>query len=301
MLGEALALGSALTWSTGIILFKRSESIRPLGLNLFKNVVGIALLGVTLLVMGEGFNRERPASDWLRLVVSGILGIGIADTLVFMALRRLGPALLAIVDCVYAPTIVLVSVLFLGERVGLRFALGAALVVGGVLLATLERARPAPVVVPAADLPAARKERLTGILLGLSGIMSMALGVALSKPPLQRGSLPEVTVVRLMAGVAAQLVWIAVLPGEREALRAFVPGPAWRTLVPAAVLSAYVAMLMWLGGFKWADASVAAVLNQMSTVFTIVLARVVLGEPLTRQRAVGGVVAIAGALVVLVG
>src|SRR5262245_9762522 len=113
MLGESLALGAALVWSTSIILFKRSEAIRPLGMNLFKNVVGIALLGVTLLAMGRGLDTQRPAGDWIRLAVSGVLGIAVADTLVLTALRRLGPALLAIVDCVYAPTIVLVSVIFL--------------------------------------------------------------------------------------------------------------------------------------------------------------------------------------------
>jgi drug/metabolite transporter (DMT)-like permease len=297
MLGESLALGAALVWSTSIILFKRSEAIRPLGMNLFKNVVGTALLGLTLLVMGRGLDMERPAGEWLRLAASGVLGIAIADTLIFMALRRLGPALLAIVDCVYAPTIVLVSVLFLGERIGLRFALGAALVVGGVLLATVEKARPGA---PGSAPVPAEGSRLTGVLLGLTGIGSMALGVALAKPPLQRGSLPEVTMVRLVAATAVQLAWVAIVPSERSVLRVFAPSPAWRTLIPAAVLASYVSLLLWLGGFKWADASVAAVLNQMSSVFTIALARIVLGEPVTRRRALGGAVAVGGALVVLV-
>ena len=109
----------------------------------------------------------------------------------------------------------------------------------------------------------------------------------------------DVTLVRLVAGVSSQLVWIALVPSERSAFAAFRPSAAWRTLVPASVLSAYVSMLLWLGGFKWASASTAAVLNQMSTVFTIVLARLVLGEPLTRRRALGGLMAVSGAVIVL--
>lgn len=297
MLGETLALGAAVVWSTSLILFRRSESIRPLGQNLFKNLVGIALLGATLMAMGGGFDRARPAEDWARLVASGVLGIGIADTFTFTALRRLGPALLAIVDCVYAPTIVIVSVLFLGEPVGLRFAIGATLVVGGVLVATLEQRKASRAIVEA---EAGLEGRLGGVVYGLLGILAMAIGVVLARPPLQKGSLPEVTLVRLFAGVAAQLVWLALVPRERASLRALAPSRAWRTLVPAAVLSAYVSLLLWLGGFKWANASVAAVLNQMSSVFTIILARVVLGEPVTPRRALGGAIAIAGALVVLV-
>ena len=54
MLGEALALGAALTWVISVILFKRSEEISPLGLNLFKNVLTVLLLVITLCVLGEG-------------------------------------------------------------------------------------------------------------------------------------------------------------------------------------------------------------------------------------------------------
>jgi drug/metabolite transporter (DMT)-like permease len=292
MLGESMALGAALSWSVSLILFRRSEAITPLGLNLFKNVLATALLGVTLLALGQGIPADRPAADWLKLCVSGVLGIGIADTLIFMALRRLGPGRLAIVDCIYSPVIVLFSVLFLDEHVGPAFLLGAGFVVGGVLLGTA----------PAGREPLPASERATiagGVALGLSGIVAMALGVMLAKRPLERSGLVEVTLVRLVAGIASQLVWIALVPAERTALAVFRPSAAWRTLVPAAVLSAYVSMLLWLGGFKWANASAAAVLNQMSTVFTIVLARIVLGEPLTRRRALGGIVAICGAVIVL--
>jgi drug/metabolite transporter (DMT)-like permease len=292
MLGEALALGAALAWSVAVILFRRSEAITPLGMNLFKNSVAVVLLALTLPVLGQGIAWQRPSEDWWKLCVSGVLGIGIADTLIFMALRRLGPGRLAIVDCVYAPVIVLASVVFLGERVGPAFLIGAVLVVGGVLLGatTATRARR-----PKAD----RTPIVVGVVLGVSGIVAMALGVVLAKRPLERSNLVEVTLVRLVAGIASQLVWIALVPAERSAFAAFRPGRIWRTLVPAAVLSAYVSMLLWLGGFKWANASTAAVLNQMSTVFTIVLARLVLGEPLTRRRALGGLMAISGAIIVL--
>ena len=52
--------------------------------------------------------------------------------------------------------------------------------------------------------------------------------------------------------------------------------------------------------FKWADASVAAVLNQMATVFTPLLAWLVLREPLTRRRVLGIGVALIGVVAILV-
>ena len=56
MLGEACALGAALCWSVSLILFKSSDEVSPLAMNLFKNVVAIALLTLTLLAEAV---RER--------------------------------------------------------------------------------------------------------------------------------------------------------------------------------------------------------------------------------------------------
>ena len=289
-MGEFLALMAAPTWATSVILFKRSESVSPQGLNLFKNVFAVALLALTLLVLGDRIAWERTTEDWLRIAASGVLGIAIADTLVFSALRRLGAGLLAIVDCCYAPVIVLLSVFVLHEPIGLTFALGAALVVCGVVVATRERL----------TLPDADRESLwKGIALGVVGVVAMGIGVVIVKPVLEGSSLVEVTLLRLVAGVLGQLVWMATVPKERVAFEALRPSPVWRTLVPAAFLGAYVSMLCWLGGFKWANASIAAVLNQLAAVFTIVLARFWLGEPLSRKRALGAAIAVGGAVVVV--
>ncbi|MEQ9319795.1 MAG: DMT family transporter [Polyangiaceae bacterium] len=293
MLGEALALSAALTWSVSVVLFKRSEAISPQGMNLFKNLLSTLLLLATMPLLGIGMQADRATDDWWRLVISGVLGIAIADTLTFMALRRLGAALLAVVDCAYAPVIVGLGVLWLGEPLGPRFGIGAALVVAGVLMASSDAVKRRK------DLKIERRDLIAGIAFGVTGIVAMAVGVILAKPALERGHLVEVTLVRTLSGVAAQTLWIGLVPGQRGALAALKPSPAWRTLVPASFLGSYVAMLFWLGGFKWALASTAAVLNQMSSVSTILLARIVLKEPITPRRAWGGVAAIVGAILVV--
>jgi drug/metabolite transporter (DMT)-like permease len=108
-----------------------------------------------------------------------------------------------------------------------------------------------------------------------------------------------VTGVRLAAGLVGQLVWIGFDARQRVALQAFVPSPAWRTLIPASFLGSYVAMFLWLGGFKWASVSVASVLNQLASVFTLILARIVLKEHVSGRKALGAAVAVAGATWVL--
>ena len=66
-------------------------------------------------------------------------------------------------------------------------------------------------------------------------------------------------------------------------------------------MGTYVAMLMWLAGYKYADASIAAVLNETSAVFVLILAAAFLKERMVLRQWLGSIVAAAGVLVVVAG
>ena len=64
-IGEACAVGSALTWSGGVIIYKRlGEILPPLQLNLLKNVIVLLVLVPTLLLTpGTGWPSLPPIGD----------------------------------------------------------------------------------------------------------------------------------------------------------------------------------------------------------------------------------------------
>lgn len=287
MLGEALSLSCALTWSVSILLFRRSEAVSPQAINLFKNVISALLMAATLVVAGGGIDWSRTDEDWARLIVSGIVGIAVADTVFFTALRLLGPSRLAVVETAYSPLVVLFSVLMLGEPLAPAFLLGGALVLLGVLIVNASPGR-REVVTP------------RGVAVALGAIAMMAFAIVLAKPALERGELIEVTLIRLVAGTLAQLGWIALSPTNHPLLSVLKPSPVWRTLLPASILGGWLSMILWLGGYQLTHASTAAVLNQTTTVFTIGLAWFFLEERLSLRQAAGSALAISGVLVVLI-
>lgn len=297
MIGEAMSLGSAVSWSLAVILFRRhfarGDALSPAAMNLFKNFVAIVLMTGTVLATGGGLGGERSGEAWLRLAVSGVLGIGISDILFFHALRRLGPGRLTVVECLYSPAVALFGVLLLDERPHFGHALGAGLVVAGMLVTTRDERHRAP----APDAPP--ESPVSGALFGVGAMVTVALAIVVAKPAFGSGTLPEVALIRLLAGASAQAVWMAADPRQRSAFRILRPSHRWLDLLPPAILGTWLSMMLWVGGFKYADAATSAVLNQTTTVFTLLLARAVLGEPLTPRRVAGVALGLSGALCVL--
>lgn len=287
--GELAALGAALVWSMAVILFRRSgEQVPPVTLNLFKNTVALLLFVLSIPLVGSTFApASATTADWLILLFSGAVGIAVADTLFFAALNRLGAGRAAIVDCLYSPFIILWAVVLLDEQVGLPHLAAAGLVGVAVWLGTWDPAQRAD--------QAARRNLLWGALSGGLAMFTMAGGIVAAKPVLERSDFWWATTVRLL-GAAPLLVIHGLLPRHRQATReCFRPGGHWRYVLPGSVLGTYVALGLWILGFKYALASTAGVINQTSTFFVLILATLWLKEPLTWRKALAVVVGFSGA------
>lgn len=288
--GSFYSVATAATWAVAVILFKRSgESIDPVALNVLKGTVALGLMIVTFVAMDE-LPTRAPAAEMWTLALSGAIGIGFADTLFFVSLNILGASRHAIIECAYSPAIVLVAFLLLGERLAWVDGVGAVLIVGAMLLVVARRSH--------GDLPASRM--WLGVGTGVLAVVSMGLSIVWVKPLLASYDVLFATMVRLAGGLAALAPVVLFHPASRRrALRAFQPQRAWRYAVPGAIMGNYVSLLLWIAGFKYAPASVAAILNQTSTVFTVLLAAIFLAEPIDRRRAVAVALAVTGSVLVI--
>ncbi len=286
-IGVLCATGAALFWSAAVIMFKRSgEVLSPTALNLFKGLVTLLLLVPTLLLAGTPLFPDRPLHDWMLFSISGVLGISLADNFFFMALKRLGAGLWAVVDCLYLPSIILLSALFLNESIGPKGLTGAALVMAAIVAGSHSGL---PVV-------ESRRDVMAGLFWGALSVALMAGSIVMVKPLLATTSVLWASFVRLLAGVVGLLVITWFHPQRGTILQVLVPSPVWKIALPASIVGNYLAMLAWLAGFKYTLVSVAAILNQLSTIFTFILAAVILKEPVTPARLIAIVLAVAGAL-----
>lgn len=290
-MGELLALLTALIWAVAVILLKRSgESVPPFALNLFRVSVSSALLLPTAALAGQASFSSASLSDILLLVASGAMGVAVSDTLFHASLNRVGAGISAIIDCLYSPLTVLLAFLILNERLSALQIVGMALVLGGVSAAV--RHKP--------PHGAAPHQVAVGVLLGVLAMISLAAAIVIAKPVLDRTPLLWAATVRQVGCLAVMLPVALLSPRRAHILGALRPSAVWLHSLPGAVLGSYLAMMCWIGGLKYTKVGVAAILNQSSTIYILVLAAIFLKEPFTRRKLLASLVALAGIILVTV-
>ena len=292
-IGITASIAAAFFWAVAIILFKKSgDTISPIALNLYKCLVTLLLLIPTLMIFEIEMFPRQPGYTWFLFAVSGIMGITLADTFFFMALTRIGAGMTAVVDCLYLPSVLLLSFVFLDETLGLRGMFGAMLVITAIVIASFRFKNSRPVALPG------RGQLFTGILFGVLAIFLIAGSIVMIKDLLGKTDVLWASFVRTLFGTAGLFIGTSLAKNRKKLIVELLPSRAWLTALPASVIGNYLAMLAWLVGMKYALVSVAAILNQLSTIFIFLLSALFLKEPVTVPRIIATLLAVSGALLV---
>jgi drug/metabolite transporter (DMT)-like permease len=297
--GETCALAAPLAWSIAVILFRVTGRVVPaVVLNLVKSLIAITLFTGTLLWLQVRTPEWIDGSDYALLLVSGAIGVAASDTLFFMCLNRLGAGLQAIVSTAYSPSIIFLSILFLGERLNWMQWLGVALIIVAVLSVVWMRGP---------RLEIGRRTLLLGALFGVLGSVTQAISVVMIKPLLgelaaEAGDDPRIAIGllvwatswRLAGGTAAAIALLPLVPSIKEKLSSLRERRIWPVMISATIVGTFLSLILWMAGFMWAKASVASALNQTATLFTFVLAAIFLREAVTLLRLAGLLLGVGG-------
>jgi drug/metabolite transporter (DMT)-like permease len=294
MLGNTLAILCAVSWSLSVILLKMSGAqIHPLALNLIKNVVGLVFLGLSAWIFEGTLHWPERFSDTKWLLLSGFLGIGLADGLILKAMQHLRASHVAILECLFAPFVIILSVFRLQERPTPLMLIGGALIIGALFCVSHpEEDR---------DKGPGMSQRTQGIILMAIGLFLIAYGIVIVKPLFDTVPLFSLVTIRMLAGVLGSVLFYGFLQDRRVKLVAFLRAPNKSVLFAACFLSSYLSILLWVAGYKYLQATVAALLNQTSTVFTVIFAVIFLKEKFTRAKLIATGLAMSGVALITLG
>jgi drug/metabolite transporter (DMT)-like permease len=286
--GELAALSAAAFWAIASSIYARlGQQITPLLLNLYKGLVAIALLLLTLMLRGVSIWDISPLT-FLWLSLSGIIGIGLGDTAFFNALNTLGPRRALLLETLAPPLSATLAFIFLGEQLNIRTWMGIFLTILGVAWVIGERTP--------TNNQTPNRWRL-GVGYGLLANVADAAGAVFSRTALNETNVDPLAsaLIRLLAGV------LAILPLLWR--RSQLSGNLWWNplqsvkaglgIVLAAFFSTYLGIWLQQTSLKLAPAGIAQTLGATSPLFVLPLAAW-MGDRVTLRAILGALVAIAG-------
>lgn len=201
---ELAALGAATCWAvTGLIAAGPAGHLGAPAFNRLRQIVVTGLLA--LYVLATGTWRELDAASVGPLLLSGLVGIFIGDTLLFSALNRLGPRRTGIIFSLNAPIAALLGWLLLDEALSVWAVGGIALTAAGVVLAILFGKRRAQI----HQWETIKGPLWIGVLLGLGAATGQAVGSIVARPVMTTGIDPFLASM-LRVGIAAVCLSILI-------------------------------------------------------------------------------------------
>ncbi len=204
---ELAAVGAATCWAlTGIISAGPAGHLGALAFNRLRQVSVTVLLAI--LVLASGNWQQLNSANIGPLVLSGLIGIFIGDTLLFATLNRVGPRRSGVLFALNAPIAAILGFVVLGEGLSLQAMMGIALTVCGVVLAILYGKRRDQL----HAWEAVKGPLWIGVALGLGAATGQAVGSIIARPVMASGVDPFLASMVRVAVAAFCLSVLIALP-----------------------------------------------------------------------------------------
>jgi len=138
MLGEALALSTAILWALTPVFSKRAlRYATAIELNMVRSISGSLTLILILPILRGGFIFQLDLYGFLLLLAATVIGIGIGDTVFFKGIDAIGVSRGVAVSSVHPLIVLLISAFLLNESITLVNVIGGVLVVSASIIVAL--------------------------------------------------------------------------------------------------------------------------------------------------------------------
>ncbi len=283
-IGEIAALSAALLWAISSVVYSRlGLKIPPLQLNLYKGIVAIALISITLLFQGATFT-DLSLSTIALLFLSGIIGIGLGDTAYFAALNSLGARRTLLLETSSPPIGALLALIFIGEQLTYSTWCGILLTIVGIAWVISERNF-------VANLSFSRQ----GIVWGILAAIAQAIGAVISRYALLQSDISplESSLIRLVGGTVIVLGLLFLPIAKQPEISWKLSGRSLMVIAIAAMASTYLGIWLQQISLKFAPTGIAQTFLATSPLFILPIVALQ-GEKISLRAILGVVISLSG-------
>ena len=284
-LGEIAALSAALLWAISSVIYGRlGLQISPLKLNLYKGIIAIALIALTLAIQGTAFTGISGRTIAL-LSFSGIIGIGLGDTAYFSALNNLGARRTLLLETASPPIGALLALIFIGERLTPLAWCGILLTIIGIAWVISERN------------PLDNKiVSCQGVAWAILAAIAQAVGSVISRFALVQSDITslESALIRLLGGTAIVMILLLLSAATKQSKAKMTLSARSSIVIAIAALgSTYLGIWLQQTSLKFAPTGIAQTFLATSPLFVLPIVALQ-GERISWRSILGAGISLGG-------
>jgi drug/metabolite transporter (DMT)-like permease len=291
MAGEVASLGAAMIWACSMSTFRHfGQGFSPTELNLFKSLIAVLCLCVTMLALGLPFPTDR--STVVKLAASGVIGLAVGDSFLFAAISTLGVQLTSASQCLSPLFAAAIAWVVLDETLLPAEILGMMITVSAVAAGIFFRLKDKKIV--------AHPQTTRGIVFALLSALCNAIGIVIARQAMADVAIAAGTIIRIIPSVLI-LVVTSVLSRGFSRVGANVSRRQLAPLALASFAGTFVGVTLLSFGTKYAKAGISAALTITYPLWIIPIAHFLLKEPTNWRASVCTLIAIVGIVIMMFG
>ena len=294
MIGELAALGAAISWTVSALLYGRAlQETRPISANIIRLTLTGSILLLFLVVIGKLSILTDLSSEIVVIsALSGIIGLGLGDTLYLMSLSRIGVARAVPITCVYPLFSLVWAVVFISEPITWAVVVGAIVIVGGIWFLGRDT--------HASTVDIKRKPLVIGMILALLtaivwSISITMMDVAVKETPDLNHAL-AINTMRVIAIAAVMFMASPLIDRKLGFLK--VPKKTVMTLVVGGIVALGLGWFLLAYSFVMISQSRAVPISSTTPLFSTLAGIFLLREKITGRTALGSIMIVVGIFLV---
>ena len=293
MIGEILALSSALCYAIAAVLYKKALRTTGYFTTLLVSTLFAALFILMILPMTQHQLSRLTFNLIALIIIAEVIGLGIGDTLYFVGLKKIGVSRTISISSSYPLYSIILATLFLNEGLTIAVIVATPLIVAGIAIVSLSQ----------------NKERITAsnskvTLLGIisSIVAAVFWGIALTilKVVLNSGNVDPILVAFFgRLALLPLLLLVVIASGESGQLRRLTKLDI-TVFGIAGILSSGLGVIMLFTSLSMIDASIAIPLSSITPFISILLASFYIREKVGFKIIVGTSLIVTGIVLLIV-
>lgn len=225
--------------------------------------------------------------EFLYLGLSGIIGLALGDLFLFESFLLLGPQLTMLIFTSSPLITLLLSFLFLNEKIGLISFIGIILVIGGISLAILSK-------------KIERKVILKGVFFAVLGAFMQAAGFVLAKKGFFYGiDTLLASFLRILCAFFFTIILLPIFKLKNSQKIQNKKNSGYIFLFMGSIIGPYLGVWFSQIAIKYANTGIAATLLTLSPIFLIPLDAIFEKEKIGFVRIIGTLITIFGIYIIL--